>query len=260
MSNQRIDIVDLSHWNAGPVGWKAMLHAGVKAVYHKATEGAGYVDPKFVGRRRGAREAGMPFGAYHFARPAASSGTAQARHFLRVAGVRPGDPRPMLDLEDRGGKNAAQLTAWVSEFVAEVRRQLGCPPFLYTRFNLTHTLDCPLWVARYSNSNAAPKVPSPWKVWTGWQFSNGQYGRPNYVAGAGHADLTTLNSADPRGLLRKLRVPNPHTKPAPKPKPKPKPKPEPEPPAPKAPTERQTLAALRRLLRRLLGLDRKGTK
>lgn len=207
MSAARIDGVDISHWQAGRLDFAKAKRAGVRFVFHKATEGTDYVDPLHDRRRSEVAKAGVPFGAYHFARPSRSSGRAQARHFLAVAKPRPGDMRPALDLEDTGGLGRAALTSWVGEFVDECRRATGQPPIIYTNFALDRNFDCPRWAARYSNAMAAPNAAHPWPSWTVWQFSNGVFGHPNTVAGIGACDLNTLNTDDPAGLVRALQLP-----------------------------------------------------
>lgn len=195
----RVDWIDLSNWQKGTFDFHAAKQAGLKGVFHKATEGTGYKDGNYGLRRAQVHDAGLPFGAYHFARPAVSDGKTQARYFLSFAKPHRGDLRPMLDLEDNGGKSITALTAWVGDFVAECVAQTGAPPFIYTKFNLARHFNCPLWTARYSNTNGAPYVAHPWKTYTVWQFSNGVYGWPNSEPGVGHVDLNTLNG-DPAKL------------------------------------------------------------
>jgi GH25 family lysozyme M1 (1,4-beta-N-acetylmuramidase) len=187
-----IDGVDISHWQSGAMDLAKAKAAGVKFIFHKATEHSSYRDPKYSARRKQAAAAGIPFGGYHFARPGRSSGAVQARFFLKVATPKPGGLLPMLDLEDRGGLNASQLQRWVDDFVAEVRRQTGKPPLLYTNFDLQRDPGCFLWVARYNNANALPKTPSPWVRWSIWQFSNGTFGKPKAVPGIGPCDINVL--------------------------------------------------------------------
>jgi GH25 family lysozyme M1 (1,4-beta-N-acetylmuramidase) len=228
----RIDGVDISHHqsNVTLARLKAAKAAGVKWVYHKATEGWSFTDTQYGARRRLCAAAGIPFGAYHFAKPAVSSGVKQAQQFLAYAKPRPGDMRPMLDLEDQDGMTRSQLTRWVGAFVGEVKRQTGVLPIIYTPFDLGDNFGCRLWVARYSNTNAAPKVPAPWKRWRIRQFSNGVYGKPNTVAGLGHVDLNTMHD-EPLGSFRIPTASEPVPEPAPTPAPPSDPVPQPEPPA-----------------------------
>jgi lysozyme len=188
----RVDGVDISHHNPQPVDFAAAKRAGVKWIYHKATEGSTVTDANLTRRGQEAMLAGIPFGTYHFARPDGGDAAAEARHYLSVAKPGEGDLRPMLDLEDDGGLSRSALTRWVGEWVAIVEKATGGKPIIYTPFDLDDTFGCLLWVARYHPDNAAPRVPAPWKAWDIRQFSNGVVGRPSSVAGFGHVDLNTM--------------------------------------------------------------------
>jgi GH25 family lysozyme M1 (1,4-beta-N-acetylmuramidase) len=234
---RRIDGIDISHYQSGALDFAKAKKAGVRFVYHKATQGTTYRDPAYASRRREVKKAGVAWGAYHFAMTTSTPGE-QATHFLRVSHPLPGDMRPMLDLEDDpmnrsffSHMSMRERTKWVAEFVAIVKKETGQPPFIYTPFDLTDHFDCPLWAARYSSKNEAPNIPLPWKTHTVWQFSNGVYGVPNIVAGIGHCDLNTVNML-PREFVPTFSLPEEKEAPA-KPKhkapAKPKPKPAPEP-------------------------------
>ena len=101
--------IDVSHWQ-GQIGWLQVGAAGYDFAFAKATEGTTYIDPTYGTNRAGATAAGLRFGAYHFARPAArsdaaaiASGIAQADYFIAAAQPRRGDLLPVLDLEKNGG-------------------------------------------------------------------------------------------------------------------------------------------------------------
>ncbi len=189
-----IDGIDLSHHNDGKIDWPKAKAAGVKFVYHKATQDTDFVDNAYAKRRAEVKAQGLPFGAYHYAEPRVGDATRQARKFLSVAKPKAGDLRPMLDLEETGGLSMAALTVWVREFVAEVKRQTGNTPVIYTKFDLTAAPAAYLWTARYSNVNALPHVPKVWADgWTIHQFSNGEFGVPKRCPGIPFpCDLNTL--------------------------------------------------------------------
>src|SRR3954468_69457 len=67
--------IDVSHWQ-GQIGWLQVGAAGYDFAFAKATEGTTYTDPTYGTNRAGAGAAGIKFGAYHFARPAAGSDAA----------------------------------------------------------------------------------------------------------------------------------------------------------------------------------------
>lgn len=224
----RVDGVDISHHQAGALDLDAARRAGVRWIYHKATEGNTYRDPNYAIRRQQAKRAGIPFGAYHFARAQrGADAAAEARHFLAYATPVPGDLRPALDLETDEGLSLAELRTWATTWVSIVRKVTGVNPVIYTPYDLGATFDgCLVWRPRYNNTNTPPKLR-----WDIWQFSNGVYGIPNSVPGIGRVDLNTMRA----GLtVDQLRIPMP------------------KPPA--RPTTRNRVAEARQLLQEALKL------
>lgn len=178
--------VDISHHQGGSIGWAALKAAGVKWMYHKSTEGASFRDPNYIGRRAEAKKAGMPFGAYHFARPSVGDAKQEARFFLNVARPVPGDLLPALDLETTEGMSLTQINTWADEFCAEVENLTSLIPLVYTPFTLSSGLErrAIFWVPRYNNDNRPPV-----RSWDIFQFSNGVLGVPNRISGLGNVDL-----------------------------------------------------------------------
>lgn len=186
----RVDGVDISHWQGGDLDFAAAKKAGVKFVYHKASEDADYRDPMYAKRRAEAAKAGIPFGAYHFARPESNKdAVAEARWFIKNASPKPGDLRPVLDLEALEHMSGMPLVRWADAFCAEVKRLIGVVPICYTPYELSTELEKSslMWRPRYNDTNTPPKLP-----YDIWQFSNGKYGVPNKVAGFGHVDLNHM--------------------------------------------------------------------
>lgn len=217
----RRDGIDLSHYQGGDLDFHAARRAGVLFVSHKTTEALDpkYVDAFYTRRRREVADAGMLFGGYHFARPGQSGGAAQAQWFLRHATPGDGDLWPMLDLEDDDGLNTAQLTAWVDDWVTVMRREVGCVGFIYTQYDLDDDFAAPLWRARYSDAMSLPTVPKPWRHWTVWQWSNGEYPHTplNLTPGIGHVDANMMHTTMPAKLLERFTLGGPKPKPKPEP-------------------------------------------
>jgi len=192
MTNPRkVHGVDISHHQNGTIGWAALRRAGVQFMYHKATEGTSFVDQNYEKRRKEARAAAVPFGAYHFARPESGDARQEARFFIKVAKPVPGDLAPCLDLETKEHLAGAALVEWADNFCDEVEKLTGVTPVVYTPYDLSFALErkAIFWVPRYNNSNTPPA-----RQWDIWQFSNGQFGVPNQVPGLGHVDLNTFNT------------------------------------------------------------------
>ncbi len=98
-------VIDVSHHN-GPIDWPAVAAAGIALAFVKASQGTGFADPRFAANRRGAAAAGILVVPYHFL--VRGEAEAQARHFLAVAELGPGEPA-MLDWETEAA--AAELVA-----------------------------------------------------------------------------------------------------------------------------------------------------
>lgn len=81
----------------GNIDWKK-LSAGLDFAFVKATEGSGHQDPAFGANFRGAAEAGLVTGAYHFFN-FESPGETQAENFLRTVGSLSGRLPPVVDVE-----------------------------------------------------------------------------------------------------------------------------------------------------------------
>lgn len=208
---RRIDGVDLSHFQANlNIDWPEAKKAGVKFVYHKATESTDWTDASYAKRRAEAKAHGVPFGAYHFAHPALGNAETEAQHFLKFASPARGDMAPALDLEvNTEHMSEDQLATWVETFFAAVFKHTGVKRgVLYTPFNISRRpKGVVLWVARYNNDNRPPTVHQPFHTWTIWQFSDGQFGNPSVVPGIGRVDIDTLHKRFPWANVNHLVLP-----------------------------------------------------
>lgn len=194
----RVHGVDISrHQGKVTIDWDKLHDAGVKWMYHKCTEGDSFKDEYYVSRRAEAKRNGMPFGAYHFARPGTNDAKREAHAFLEAATPTAGDLRPALDLETRENLSGEPLVRWADAFCEEVERLTGVTPVVYTPYILSQELEdrAIFWVPRYNPSNLRPV-----RDWDIFQFSNGVLGNPNQVAGY-HWDLNFA----PRVSLPELR-------------------------------------------------------
>ncbi|MDX2233890.1 MAG: GH25 family lysozyme [Hyphomonadaceae bacterium] len=125
--------VDVSR-HQGPIDWRTLARGDIRFAYIKATEGGDYVDPLFAAHWRGAGEAGIARGAYHFF-TLCRSGALQAAHFI---GVMPRDAElpPAVDLEHMGpcrrGPTMTDIPREVDIYLDAVERATGRRPILYT--------------------------------------------------------------------------------------------------------------------------------
>lgn len=193
--------IDVSRYQ-GNVNWKSWWNKGKRFAYVKATEGTYNRNAKFAQQYNGSYKQGMIRGAYHFANPKDSSGTAQANYFTAHGGGWSSDGKTLpgvLDLEDNPytggrcyGKTNAQMVSWVTSFVNQYKSKTSRDPVIYT--NAPFWRDClgnttkfrktsPLWIAAWSST--PPKtLPGGWPVRTFWQYS-----------GTGSTDLDAFNGS-----------------------------------------------------------------
>jgi len=193
----------------GNVNWPAAATAGARFAYVKATESTTYTNPYFPQQYNGSYNAGLVRGAYHFALPDRSSGTAQADYFVSHGGGWTRDGRtlpPALDIEYNPygptcyGLSPASMVSWIRAFSTEVHARTGRYPVIYSTRNWW--VDCtgnnagfgatnPLWIACYCAS--AGTMPAGWSFQTIWQFaSTGPLpGDQNYFNGS-YARLQAL--------------------------------------------------------------------
>lgn len=179
--------IDVSSWQ-GNVNWAGQAKAGKRFAYVKATEGTGYKNPYFASQYRGAAQAGLIRGAYHFANPSSSGGVRQARVFAANGGGWSPDGRTLpgvLDIEYNPygatcyGKSQAKMVTWIRDFTTEYKRLTRRDAVIYTTTDWWRTCTGntaafsttnPLWLARYGTSLGT--LPGRWGWATFWQYTN----------------------------------------------------------------------------------------
>jgi GH25 family lysozyme M1 (1,4-beta-N-acetylmuramidase) len=172
----------------GNVDWPRARAAGARFAYVKATEGTGYVNPRFAQQYNGSYDVGMVRGAYHFARPDVSSGATQANYFVDHGGAWSADGRTLpgaLDIEYNPygetcyGLGPVAMSWWLRDFSDTYLARTGRFPAIYTSTswwnrctgsNAGFGPNNPLWVARYGR-DAGP-LPAGWTHWMIWQFAD----------------------------------------------------------------------------------------
>lgn len=163
--------IDVSHYQ-GTIRWRAVAGDDVAFAYIKATEGASGRDPRFARNWRGARQAGIRAGAYHyfiFCR----SPRAQARNFLAAAPRAARALPPAVDLEPArscahrlaGDEVRRELNAYLA--VVEARQHRRAVLYVTPQFYAAYGDYLPrrtLW-RRSISATAAPSGS-----WTVWQY------------------------------------------------------------------------------------------
>ncbi|MGI9093802.1 MAG: lysozyme [Mycobacteriales bacterium] len=172
----------------GNVDWGTVAADGAAFAYVKATENTDYTNPYFSQQYDGAYAAGLIRGAYHFATPDRSSGTAQADYFVDNGGGWSPDGKtlpPMLDIEYNPygatcyGLSQDSMVGWISDFVNEVHARTNKWATIYSTFDWWSTCtgnsaafaaNDPLFIASYSSSVGT--LPAGWGYYTFWQYAD----------------------------------------------------------------------------------------
>jgi lysozyme len=172
----------------GDVNWPVVKQAGYDFAFVKATEGVGYIDPKFERNWDKAQDAGLLVGAYHFARVSKSptleeDARREANWFAATIGDLEGRLPPVLDIEwDKRADSVikpAEVIAWCLTFLSELSTRTLRMPIVYTgpsfwkyRLQSTALLNIyPLWEANYTSASQ-PKKMAAWPKWTFWQWTS----------------------------------------------------------------------------------------
>ena len=159
--------------------WDALRDAGVQGAMLKATEGVGFEDAAFARHRAGAARAGIPTGAYHFARPdtvtSRHDAVSEADWFVHIARPAEGDLLPALDFETPG-LAPRELLQWALAWLQRVSAAVGDQPLFYTypsfvreRLRAAAPLASRslLWLADWGPNDGAPHPARPSGGWRG---------------------------------------------------------------------------------------------
>ena len=197
-------VVDISHHN-GNVNLARAKGDGILGVIQKASQGQTGRDPTYKMNRRKASDAGLLWGAYHFA--TGSDGVRQAEHFLDTVGDLT-DVLLVLDFEPNPTGPSMTLEE-ARAFVTHVNEQTGRFPGFYSGHYIKQLLgtnrdpilaECWFWLAQYGPTAV---VPPTWPTWTMWQYTDGAFGpEPHQVKGIGRCDRDKFNGNEMQ--LRKL--------------------------------------------------------
>jgi GH25 family lysozyme M1 (1,4-beta-N-acetylmuramidase) len=176
--------IDVSHYQDSPA-WATVQGTGKRFVIAKASDGSSWRDPRYTANKQRSEALGIPFGAYHYARPGRNAGDAvtEAHNFVHAAALTGQNLAPVLDLEDNGGLGVSRLTAWVKSWLNEVHAMVGVKATIYTSPSFWKTSmgdsrwfadnGYRLWIAHWGVSQ--PRVPADnWggRGWTFWQYDN----------------------------------------------------------------------------------------
>jgi len=198
-------VIDISHHNGTALNFKKAKDDGILGVIHKASQGQSNTDPMYKTNREKATDAGLLWGAYHFA--TGSGGVGQASKFLDSVGDLKG-VLLVLDFEPNPTGPSMSIEE-AHNFVTYIHDQTKVWPGFYSGHYVKQLLgstvdpvlsNCWFWLAQYGPTAV---VPPTWKTWTMWQYTDGAAGgTPNAVDGIGHCDRDKFNGSEAQ--LQKL--------------------------------------------------------
>jgi len=178
--------IDISKWNKIE-DWKKLKASGMaEFCWIKATEGNDYLCAKYSTHVKNIIKAGVPYGAYHFARPDLHLDPhKEVKNFVKHSPIEKGNLRPVLDFEKAGNHDPDSIRNWVLTFLQEFEIQTGIRPLIYTGGNMTKYYlmrdttgidDYTLWHAYYPKNRDLTKGIKKdrlggWKEWRIWQWT-----------------------------------------------------------------------------------------
>ena len=171
--------IDISKWQ-GEIDWREVKRAGTAFAYMKATEGGDHLDERFHLNWEGARQAGVPRGAYHFmfwCRSAEEQAAWFKRNVPRDADALP----PVLDAEWNGHSKtcpkriAPELARQkIAIMLKAMREHTGKKPIIYTDIPFHadvlegQHIDHDFWLRSVA---AEPHEKYSTRNWKLWQFT-----------------------------------------------------------------------------------------
>ena len=173
--------IDVSKFQ-GDIDWSKVADSGVKFAWIKATEGGDRADARFQANWTGAKQAGIPHGAYHFVywcRPPME----EMAFFEQNAPVEDDALPPVLDVEATPTSPTCHrhLTqegaiADMQVMLNEMERHYGKRPIIYTTVDFYEAIlsdgafmDYPIWVR---STKYHPAVRYGSRAWRLWQYQS----------------------------------------------------------------------------------------
>ncbi|MBI5201068.1 MAG: lysozyme [Elusimicrobia bacterium] len=185
--------IDVSH-HQDDIDWKKVATAGLSFVYIKATESDDFTDDRFMENWKGAGQAGLRRGAYHFY-DFCKKGAPQAQLYLDTVPVEFEGLPPVVDLELSGScRRLPKPAAFKKEFdafVAKIQAAHREAPLLYVSYEIydRYFANSPeplrIWITDFIGRPAL----SDKRDWVMWQFS--EKGRIPGIGGP--VDLDVFN-------------------------------------------------------------------
>jgi len=169
--------IDVSEWQ-GTIDYEEVRDAGIEVVYIKASEGSDYIDHYFESNYRGAKEADLKVGFYHFVTArSVEDAEEEARFFARVISGKEIDLRLAMDFESFGDLNVSEINEISEAFLTTLEEVTGEGAVIYSDasnardvFSRELAANYPIWVAEYFVEE--PEDNGKWETWVGFQYTD----------------------------------------------------------------------------------------
>lgn len=183
-------VIDLYHGDT-VTSFEEIYASGIRAIIHKATEGATLTDKAYASRREQALDEGLLWGAYHFLRPGNMKD--QARRFVDAAAP----TEATLLAADHEDSRVSVLN--LQDFLAEIHAETGHLAVIYSGYVIKEQIGAKtngtlaahrFWLAQYG-----PKPKWPTAIWPSlflWQYT--ESGSNTGVSGG--VDLNSFDGTD----------------------------------------------------------------
>ena len=168
--NFEVHGIDVSKYQ-GEIDWYAVADSGTSFAFIKATEGGDVADAKFAQNWAGARAAGIPRGAYHFAywcRPWQE----EMSWFERNVPVEADALPPVLDVEATPESRSCKKVLYPEETVATMRnmlermeRHFGKRPIIYSTVDFYEAILSTGALSEFPIWGALDETPSVRALW-----------------------------------------------------------------------------------------------
>lgn len=161
--------IDVSHHQKW-INWEEVATEPVEFVYIKATEGATYVDPRFHENAKGAKDAGLLIGAYHYFRMT-SNVADQFDNFKSAMDKHKMDLVPMIDVETDDNKPRIEVQKALEKFIEMIKDEYGVSPMIYGTQRSYNTYCAPefnnynLYIGRYGSNSPEIRGEGTYTIW-----------------------------------------------------------------------------------------------
>lgn len=168
--------IDVSEFQ-GDINFNEVKNAGIEVVYIRSSASHSYIDAKFERNYKGAKEAGLKIGFYHYVTARTTEeAREQARFFASVIAGHEADCLLAMDYEVFTGLNRDEVNEISEVFLETLEKLTNKKAIVYSdAYNAYRTFDeriyrnYPLWIAEYDVRE--PEVRN-WETWYGWQYTD----------------------------------------------------------------------------------------